>query len=459
MPKVKAISLSKAPPFTDTPTILLKHTLQKTDIGNNNNKFYALELQEGNGEYRVFTHYGRTDLLAKNPEYGTKQVRIFDTEQDARTEYESIKSKKEKKGYIEVELAESATGTSSQHSTDLSSDDEPESTLPEEIQTLVRRLYTEARERLENTVDVTITASGIRTPLGILTHEQIERGQDILDQAFGVYQSLSNASKTRQKTLNAELVDLSNQFFSAIPHRLGRTRDDMQIAILDTPMEFEEKQETLQLMRDMLNIVHSGTTTTNRLDAQYASLGCSIHPMNRRSKKYRDLKTKLEDSQVKVDNLEVVNIWEIRRNGESDRFVNRGNEQLLIHGSGPQNFVGILSRGLLMPKVVIKHGVDRTDEGWLGNGIYFANALCTTLYYAHPDGSGSRFAVLSNVSLGRQCTYTEITYGIQEPPDGFDSCYGISYIHDANSEFEDDELVIYTERQQYLTHLIEYREN
>ena len=88
----------------------------------------------------------------------------------------------------------------------------------------------------------------------------------------------------------------------------------------------------------------------------------------------------------------------------------------------------------------------------VGQRIYF-NAL-VPLYYASIFGQ-SICCVIKRI-LGRS-TYTN-NYGIQEPPNGFDSCYGISYIHNANSEFEDDELVIYTERQQYLTHLIEYRE-
>jgi len=39
-----------------------------------------------------------------------------------------------------------------------------------------------------------------------------------------------------------------------------------------------------------------------------------------------------------------------------------------------QNFMGILSRGLLLPfAVVSNHGGERSDVGLLGNGIYFTD--------------------------------------------------------------------------------------
>jgi hypothetical protein len=50
----------------------------------------------------------------------------------------------------------------------------------------------------------------------------------------------------------------------------------------------------------------------------------------------------------------------------------------LRRGSRIPNWVGILSRGILLPKIVVSLGVNRTDAGWLGNGIYFGDAICTS---------------------------------------------------------------------------------
>jgi poly [ADP-ribose] polymerase len=64
------------------------------------------------------------------------------------------------------------------------------------------------------------------------------------------------------------------------------------------------------------------------------------------------------------------------------------NQRLLFHGSRIKNWVGILSRGILLPKIVVSMGVNRTDAGWLGSGIYFGDAACTSAGYTSPGKSG-----------------------------------------------------------------------
>ena len=48
------------------------------------------------------------------------------------------------------------------------------------------------------------------------------------------------------------------------------------------------------------------------------------------------------------------------------------NKQLLFHGSRASNFVGLLSRGVLMPKLVVQMGGKRRDAGLLG--VYFTSS-------------------------------------------------------------------------------------
>ncbi len=46
------------------------------------------------------------------------------------------------------------------------------------------------------------------------------------------------------------------------------------------------------------------------------------------------------------------------------------------------NWLGILSRGILLPKLVTTMGVQRTDAGQLGLGIYFAPFAKTSAKYS-----------------------------------------------------------------------------
>jgi len=103
-----------------------------------------------------------------------------------------------------------------------------------------------------------------------------------------------------------------------------------------------------------------------------------------------------------------------------------------------------------MPKTVVTLGVSRTDAGWLGNGIYFGDAACTSTGYAGYGKRGTCFIAVADVALGNMKDYRKITYGLDNAPKGFDSCHGVR-----GSEFADDEFVIYNQNQQKLQYLVE----
>ena len=66
-PNVKAYKENEAQPDFPLDYEVVKNCLlQVTDIKDNHNKFYSLELHSGsNGKARLFTHYGRTDDLQR----------------------------------------------------------------------------------------------------------------------------------------------------------------------------------------------------------------------------------------------------------------------------------------------------------------------------------------------------------------------------------------------------------
>ena len=100
---------SAAPKFPNDFEIVKKAVLQVTDIKNNNNKYYAIELHKAGAKFRVFTHYGRTDDLETNPKAGVRESRYYATEREARDGYDTIYAEKTRaaKGHKEVALASS----------------------------------------------------------------------------------------------------------------------------------------------------------------------------------------------------------------------------------------------------------------------------------------------------------------------------------------------------------------
>ncbi|MFT4974506.1 MAG: hypothetical protein ACI8S6_000389, partial [Myxococcota bacterium] len=217
MPAVKSwkVGAPGEPGFHDDFQIVRRAVLQNTDIRTNRNKYYAIELHHGTGKgggshaYRVFTHYGRTDDLERNPDAGVRECRYHSAMSSAEANYQTIYRQKTstRKGYKEVNLASSrigsqqARGKSSGHidTTTLQKIKAPAGTkkptvrpssLPAGVQSLVTELYQAATHALTTAVQAKITADGIETPLGVLTLGQVEAGQAILDDIFTTFAQL-----------------------------------------------------------------------------------------------------------------------------------------------------------------------------------------------------------------------------------------------------------------------------
>jgi len=462
--KVWKVGAAGEPSFPANFEVAKKAVLQVTDIKTNRNKYYAIELHSAGNKYRVFTHYGRTDDLDTNPNAGVREVRYGNLSECEAT-YHQIYSQKTsaRKGYKELSLASSrigssqSVGKSSGHVDDKTLEKlnngnkkvikNKVSTLSPVVQDFVSYIYAEATNALTSTINASITANGIETPLGVLTLGQIDKGQKILDELYDLFNS------KKSQSIRDHMVELSGEFYTVIPHRIGRTRAAVEAAVIDSLVDFNAKQDTLQLMRDMLSVSgkDSQVLINPEIDKKYNALGCEIKTVD--NKKYQELKDYVEKSQIKTRNIKVKNIYSLCRPEEQKVFAdNISNKRLLFHGSRAKNWVGILSRGLLLPKIVVSLGVNRTDAGWLGNGIYFGDAVCTTLYYTSPGRQrNTRMMAIANVALGKMKDFNRITYGLKGPPAGYHSCHGVR-----GTSFADDEYVIYDQKQQKLEYLVEY---
>lgn len=446
---------SGEPKFSENFDILKKVVLQVTDIVTNRNKYYGIELHSYKNKFRIYTHYGRTDDLDSNPNAGIRESRYCNSLSEAESVYNKILSEKTspRKGYKEINLASSKIGSkkSSGQSSGiidsktlekiaLSSNDKLiQVNIDKPIQDLISLLYSEATNALVNTVNASITANGIETPLGVLTIGQIDKGQEVLDELVKIFQN--------KKSSYDELTKLSGDFYTLVPHKFGRSKSAAENAIIDSGDKILEKQETLQLMRDMLNVNGKSNVLINPdIENKYKALCCKITSLNKNSVEFKKVIDYLGISSSKIKNAFSIS----REIEEKDFTQNINNQKLLLHGSSAKNWIGILSRGILLPKTVVTLGIKRTDAGWLGSGIYFGDVMKTSYYYAGPSKTNTRFIAIVNVALGNVKKYTKITYGLKEPPIGYDSCHGVK-----GTEFSDDEFVIYKQNQQKLQYLLE----
>lgn len=115
------------------------------------------------------------------------------------------------------------------------------------------------------------------------------------------------------------------------------------------------------------------------------------------------------------------------------------------------NWLGIIARGFLDPKTVLSLGVNRTDEGYLGNGIYFSPDPLTaakysskgnrfTRYHSTFAGArGSRIIAAASVALGNVKDFHCYSPGLHSPPLNYHSCHGCKRTNLLKSDFEDEE--------------------
>ncbi|XP_078585828.1 protein mono-ADP-ribosyltransferase PARP4-like [Branchiostoma floridae x Branchiostoma japonicum] len=359
--------------------------------------------------------------------------------------------------------------------------------VPPSVLALVDSLWEEALGNLSHVIN------------GDVLHIKVDQ----IDKAEALLLKLKQA--VERKAANEELQKLSSEFYSAIPHR------PVHKCVIRNKRIIARKQDMCQLIRDMVS-VSEATSWAYRPSAvaRCHALRCNIQPLDRDSEDFRSLESTIYYSQGKGgQSIRVENVFRVCRSVEEAGFNSAiGNVQIKFHSSQAQNFVGILSRGLLLPKVVVDDfGGTRTDAGMLGHGIYFSDAstsakysspnksrgtrymvvsevalgkckdvyqhapvqhtplptspevpdTCTSAAYSSPNKSrGTRYMVVSEVALGKCKDVYKHDTSLTQPPQGYNSVHGVKGTDEITSEFKDDEYVIYNVQQQKMRYLVEF---
>ncbi|XP_048454258.1 protein mono-ADP-ribosyltransferase PARP4 [Rhincodon typus] len=308
------------------------------------------------------------------------------------------------------------------------------STISNEVGLFVEMVWAEALGHLEDQLinPTSITLNDVSRAEGILL--QLKKAID---------------DKVEAKTLR----DLMLQFCSTL---LIRSETDFTV----TKKKVSEKQDLCQLLRDVINASEatSWTPIPSSL-TKYHALRCQIEYVDPNSDEFLHVRTQLLNTNQSTYSVKILQIFHVARLSETKSFQSHiGNIQQLYHASSGSNFVGILSRGLLLPKMVVEnYGVERTDVGNLGSGIYFSNSISTSIKYSKPSRTnGSRLLVICDVSLGKCKKYYKKDFTLSAPPAEYSSVHGIRKTECIYSEFEDDEFVVYSTSQVKIRYVVQF---
>lgn len=252
-----------------------------------------------------------------------------------------------------------------------------------------------------------------KLPLGKLSKETVQEGYRVLRQI--------------EKVLNwkgkGDLSDLSNQFYTQIPHNFGMKK--MKNFIINTNQVLKEKLDLIQNLLD-IKITHKimnpkdgkKKKLKNPMDENYEKLKCKVKTLSDNSDEIEMLSTYLKNTR-EHRKIKLLHAFKIERLGE-DKTYNPdklGNKMLLWHGSRFSNFGGILSQGLrIAPPEAPKTGY------LFGKGVYFSDMVGKAAAYCCPELSNDIGLLLAcEVALGEPIKLYMDDCDADELPEGFNS--------------------------------------
>lgn len=455
--------------------------LNQTDIDNNKNKFYVIELLEKTDKklYTVYTRYGRIG------EFGKVLIKTTDTSlEPVIKEFTSIfKSKtgnawKDRKHFVlklkkyfmtqheedEVSEEEEINGfkdtstDSNKKTTKIKSNKKVKSdemTTVIDVKTNINaallkeypQLNASGKETVQKleiapaecTLDKRIQIfialiSNIeimtetmrdfnidlkRMPLGKISESQIQEGFEILKKV---------AKKFSDNTVKETFSQLSSIFYTYIPVSVGRS---MAPPIIDNEKTIEKYVDMLQVLSDLeiagsildkKNLAEFGKI--HKYDRIYKQLKVDLAPivLDNKSKEYKMITTYINNTVAPTHNyytLEVLDAIKVNREEENTRFNDCGNNVLLFHGSRVANYMGILSQGLRINNNAPKTG------SMFGLGSYFSNCATKSANYCYANSSNNEAIILlCMVSLGKTYNKLDSEYITYLPNEKHHSTWG-----------------------------------
>ncbi|XP_036594429.1 protein mono-ADP-ribosyltransferase PARP3 [Trichosurus vulpecula] len=398
-------------------------TLNQTNIGSNNNKFYLIQLLDENGRYGCWNRWGRVG------EKGQSKLSFFPSLDEAKRDFEKKFWEKTKNHWtdrdnfvahsgkytlIEVQADDGEKGQEGTVKIDhvdgvqAGQWNVKPCTLDPATQELVSLIFS---HDMFNDAMKTMNLDVKKMPLGKLSKQQIAKGFEALEALESALQKSSEAK---------QLEELSSRFYTIIPHNFGRKRPppinslevlqakkDMLLVLADI-----ELAQALKAGQEEEENIKVGEVP-HPLDRDYELLRCQLQPLATDTHEYKLIETYLK--KTGWPHLRILHVWKTNREGEGERFRDHAkleNRRLLWHGTNVAVVAAILKSGLrIMPH----------SGGRVGQGIYFASENSKSACYVGCTSQKIGLMFLSEVALGQEYHITKDDCSLRQPPPGYHS--------------------------------------
>jgi len=394
-------------------------TLNQSNLTQNNNKYYILQVLENDtnsNNFYFWTRWGRVGVPGQNALAGPmpkdKAIHLYEKKLSDKTckgEYTKIEISYDEEEKEAVVVKQTSKQLKISGKVNLQ---KAMSFLDNRLQSLLNLIFD---MKMMNLQMKEIGYDAKKMPLGKLAKSTVQQGYEVLNDLMNVF---------KNKPVKAELERLSSKFYSLIPHDFGFQK--MSNFILDNEEKVKGKLDMLQSLSDMqvaTKLLDQGTSPEeNLIDANYRKLECKLVPVDPKSKEYKLISQFIEDSKGNYK-IQLIDVFTVDRKGEKERFTEKvGNRILLWHGSGIGNFVGILSQGLrIAPPEAPASGYR------FGKGIYFADMIEKSAGYCRAFNSEA-CALLGDVACGNFSLKYGSDHNANVLPKGTHSTLGVGNI-------------------------------
>ncbi|XP_054721840.1 poly [ADP-ribose] polymerase 2-like [Uloborus diversus] len=451
--------------------IVYHATLNQTNLQNNNNKFFIIQLLQHNTKksFAVYFRWGRVGAKGQN----NLVTKPGNNLEEAKVIFENKffdKTKNEWMDIIDGGFAK-VNGKYDFLRMDLNPQEEEitfkpvDSKLNEKVQALLELICN--RKVMEN-IMLEMSYDSKKTPLGKLTIQQIHDG-------YAALRNVADAIQSKKK--GSDLVNACNNFYTKIPHNFGMRTPPLLLKMEDVTEKIQ-MLEALESIRVALELMDEKIVEPmNPLDKYYKSLHCTLDVIGHSDDEFKVLENILECTHGPTHGykLKLLDAFKCYKESEHRNFKDFGNTMLLWHGSRLSNWLGILKKGLLIapPEAPV--------TGYMfGKGIYFAD-VCTKsanyCFFSKKKDEG--LLLLSEVSVGRSLQLMRSQEMPKELPRSYNSVQGVGKYQPSvlektilsseaeavfgplvesesasNCELNYNEYVVYDERQVKLKYLL-----
>ncbi|KAG8052277.1 hypothetical protein GUJ93_ZPchr0001g29399 [Zizania palustris] len=394
-------------------------TLNQTNVGDNNNKFYIIQALESDagGSFMVYNRWGRVGARSQDNLHGpfsTPEQAIHEFEGKFRdktnnhwSDRKSFKCYAKKYTWLEMDYGKADMETNKKISSiaDLIKETKLETRIANFI-SLIGNIDMMKQQMVE------IGYNADKLPLGKLSKSTILKGYDVLKRISNI---ISRADRR-------QLEQLTGEFYTVIPHDFGFKK--MREFIIDTPQKLKAKLEMVEALGEIeiatKLLEDNSSDQDDPLYVRYKQLCCDFTPLEVGSEEYSMIKTYLANTHGKTHTaytVDIVQIFKVSKHDETERFqkfATAGNRMLLWHGSRLTNWTGILSQGLRIapPEAPV--------TGYMfGKGVYFADMVSKSANYCYAsEACRSGVLLLCEVALGEMNELLNADYHADNLPKG-----------------------------------------